>query len=111
MTVLDQTPEPVQVHQVRVDVEQVAGVPALDLHRHLVGAGGGPLQDPADPAHVRVQDVPDLDGRNLVPDPIDERLDSDRPARVHGQRRQHRLLSWGAEVQHLIPREELHLAK
>jgi len=31
---VDQEPEAVQVHQVRVDVQHVAGMPPVDPHRH-----------------------------------------------------------------------------
>jgi hypothetical protein len=85
----NQAPKSVQIHQIRIDIQHVAGVPTLDPHRRPTSEGGRPPQQPTDPAQVRIHHIADFDGRVVVPDPIDERLNCNRSSRVHGQRRQH----------------------
>jgi len=97
--VVSQAPEPVQVDQVRVDVEHVPGVPALESHAGVVAEVGRLLEQLPDPAQVRVKDVARPGRRLIAPDPVNERLDGHRPPWIQRQRRQHGLLPGRADVQ------------
>jgi hypothetical protein len=100
-----------QVDHGRVDVEHVPGVPALEPAGRGIPEASRLPEQLADPAQMRVEDVAGLGRRLVAPDPVDERLDGDRPPGSHRQRRQHGLLPGRADVQQPAGGQHLDLAE
>ncbi|GGM76355.1 hypothetical protein GCM10011609_10380 [Lentzea pudingi] len=93
-----------QVHQIGIDVEDVAGIPAVDPRDFT----GGPEQLP-NSTQMGIQHVARLHGWIVVPHPVDQQLDGDRPARVHRECGQHGLLPGRADVEQPALHPQLHL--
>ena len=103
---VDQPAHPQQVDPLGVHVDRVATGTAVQRRRYPRRADLG--EQPADPAEVRVQRAAHLRRCAGVPDPVDQRLHVDGPARVDEQRGQHAPALGGAEIQRPPAEPRLH---
>ncbi len=92
---LGQANEAVQVHHVPVREQNISGVPPRDSDFT------GPLEQPANPAQVRIENVARLLGRIFSPDPVDKSFDRDRTSGVNGECGEHGLLPRRTGVERL----------
>ena len=94
---VDQRPEPVQVDLVRGEVQDVAAAAAPQGHR-WPSRWGQLFKQPTEPGDQDVEGAASAVG-GVVPDPVDEGFDRDRPPGVNGEGRKHEpLLRWPGPV-------------
>jgi hypothetical protein len=103
----NQPPELVDVHPVRVQVQQIATGAAQ--HPHRPGPIHG-LQQPTDAAEIDLQRAPRL-LRRLLPHPVYQTVDRHRPASFGRQHRQHQPLPRPTGIDHPAVHSDLDRAQ